>query len=74
MSIYKPLSRHLRLFIVGCVNIKDLEVLSHRTLSKTYEEAVITKRLFQHVKDGDFHIEDRYSGRREVSEDVELEA
>jgi len=50
---------------------------AHRMLSNTYGEAAISERTcreFQRFKNGDFDVEDRHSGGREVFEDAELEA
>ena len=47
-------------------------------LSNSYGEAAISERTcrewFQRFKNGDFDVEDRHSGGREVFEDAELEA
>ena len=51
---------------------------AHRMLSNTYSEAAISEKTcrewFQRFKNGDFDVEDRYSGREKVFEGAELEA
>ncbi|KAG5317885.1 MOS1T transposase, partial [Pseudoatta argentina] len=51
---------------------------AHRILSNTYGKAAISEKTcrewLQRFKNGDFDVEDRHSGGREVFEDAELES
>ena len=66
MSVYEPNSRHLRKVLIFCFNMKKSAVEAHRMLSNIYGEAAISERTcrewFQHFKNGDFDVENRYSG------------
>jgi len=79
MSVYELNSRHLREVLILCFNIKKSAAEAHRMLSNTYGEAATSERTcrecFQRFKNGDFNVEDWYSGGREkIIEDAELEA
>ena len=78
MSVYKPNSRHLREVLIFCFNMKKSAAEAHRMLSNTYGEVAISERTcrewFQRFKNGDFDVEDRHSGEREIFEDAQLEA
>ncbi|EGI62180.1 Mariner Mos1 transposase [Acromyrmex echinatior] len=78
MSVYEPNFRHLQEVLIFCFNMKKSTAEAHQMLSNTYGEAAISERTcrewFQCFKNGDFDVEDRYSGGREkIFEDAELE-
>jgi len=75
MSIYEPNSCHLREISIFCFNVKKYAAEAHRMLSNTYSETDISERTcrewLQRFKNGDFDIEDRHGGRREVFKELE---